>query len=154
MLSKVAKTRLLKLVDYMSKLPKKTAKHFAMKAWVMHNGQWADVLGHHGIKKASDISKEKLIECGMTACALGWGCTIPAFKKAGLRLEEKEGWVGIHLEPVFEGHHDLDAAEAFFRIDGYTAQCLFGPENADASPHEWAKRARALIKRLELSTGE
>lgn len=145
-LSKVSKNRLTKLIDFMAKLPNEAKKHFNMKSWVMHQGEWADVLGHHGIKKASDVDRKALIQCGMSACALGWGCTIPSFKRAGLRLAEKEGFRGIYLEPVYQGSHDLDAAKSFFRIHAWKADALFGSENLDPSPREWAKRARKLVR--------
>lgn len=96
-LSKVSKARLLKLVTFMAKLPRETKGHLNMKAWVMHDGDYVGVIGKHGIKSGDDITSKTLIQCGMSACALGWGCLIPSFKKAGLRLAEGHALRGPYL---------------------------------------------------------
>ena len=151
MLSKLAKRRLGQLIEFMSKVPKEYGAHFHMKSWVMHNGNWANVIGNHGIKKAADVDQEKLIECGMSACALGWGATIPSFKRAGLKLRvKKDGWSPGVLEPVYKGAADMDAAEKFFDIDEELAVRLFGPDNDDRTQREWAKRAKALVRKWPL----
>lgn len=148
-LSKVSKARLLKLVTFMSKLPRKTKGHLNMKAWVMHHGDYSDVIGKHGIVNGDDITTETLIQCGMSACALGWGCLIPSFKKAGLRLEQAEALRGPYLQPVYRDARDMDAAEDFFRINEHLADQLFGPVGGLTSPQEWAKKAKKIIAAAE-----
>jgi hypothetical protein len=49
---------------------------------------------------------------GMAACAGGWACTIPSFRKAGLRpCSYYDGM------PVFEDYAGLDALSYFFGLD-------------------------------------
>ena len=62
----IYKRRLLQLVDVLRKLP---VKRFNYSTWV--GKDWGG---------APDLS------CGTTACALGWATTIPALRRAGLRL--------------------------------------------------------------------
>ena len=140
--------RLQKLIDFMRKLPKNAEQHFNMKAWVMHNGNWREVIGQHGIAKPADVTKEKLIQCGMTACAFGWGAVVPEFRRAGLKLEIRESTRGFKeiLEPSYKGKRDLEAAAAFFEVSQDDAEALFGYDNKDASPKAWAKRASDWIK--------
>jgi len=61
------KRRLLKLAEFLEKLPR---KRFNYRRWV--GGDWGG---------AKDLS------CGTNACALGWATTIPTLRRAGLRLE-------------------------------------------------------------------
>lgn len=62
----IYKRRLLKLADYLSKLPK---EKFDYSHWAGSN--WGG--------KAN-------LSCGTSACALGHSTTIPSFRKLGLRL--------------------------------------------------------------------
>jgi hypothetical protein len=59
--------RLLRLADFLRTVP---ARQFNMSYWFDQ-------------KKGSDV-------CKTAACACGWACSIPSFRKAGLRLELHE----------------------------------------------------------------
>lgn len=63
----IYKRRLLKLADFLEKLPK---ERFDFSRWVGNN--WGG---------KSNLS------CGTSACAIGWASTIPSFRKAGLVLK-------------------------------------------------------------------
>ena len=65
--AKVSRDRLLKLAALLAEIP---TRRFNYDTWV-----------GDGFKGAQDLS------CGTTACALGWACTVPAFRKLGLELE-------------------------------------------------------------------
>lgn len=72
-------------------------------------------------------------QCGTVACALGWACTIPEFKAAGLYIEEVHP--GKFL-PVFEPgnirsgerYSGYDAAKAFFELEREEVWRLFNPD--------------------------
>lgn len=68
-------------------------------------------------------------ECGTTACAIGYACTIPAFVNAGLSLSlhsefPSEGYAR-NYEPTYEGLKDFQAVAAFFDISVTLAEYLF-----------------------------
>lgn len=120
----VYKRRLLQLVDKLRKLP---VKRFNYSTWV--GKDWAG---------ASDLS------CGTTACALGWATTIPALRRAGLRLGHLPGEDIDSFQP-FAPHMlgdtpsydsaEYAAAEVFgLSLDEY--EYLFIP-NSDV-PEEYA----------------
>jgi hypothetical protein len=67
----IYKRRLLKLADFLQKLPR---KRFNYASWVGEDWQ----------------GKENL-SCGTTACAFGWAATIPSLRKAGLRMKKVSG---------------------------------------------------------------
>lgn len=130
-LSKIAKRRLTTLIRFMSSLPRSANRHFDMESWFSHSGD-------HEIKGA--ITQRIMRDCGTTACALGWACTIPSFRKAGLHLE-----VGFRA-PMYGGVIGLSSATRFFEITGLQSLDLFDGTIEDKTPKQWAKRARGLLK--------
>ena len=123
-------------------------------------GQWVD----HSWKGNPDLP------CGASACALGWATTIPALRKAGLRLSRKrEPILGAFYAYVhIVGHRktrnecgqldklltSINAAAKIFDISVPEAAYLFIPASvyrnrpaANASAKRVAKHIREFIKR-------
>lgn len=82
-----------------------------------------------------------LNECGTTACACGWACTIPSFRKAGLKLEK--GFL------KYKGAFNFTAASEFFGITLIEAEYLFDPlyyKKADnTTPIEVSNRIKKFV---------
>lgn len=123
-LSKKAKRRLGVLISFMEKLPRAANKHFDMSHWFAHNGE-------HSIG-AKEVTQKVLTDCGTSACALGWACTIPSFRKAGLRM------------PLNDISSTYVYADAFFDADSDLIERLFTMEVT--TPKQWAKAAKRAIK--------
>ncbi len=138
MLSKLAIRRLTKLADYMERLPKKKSKHFRMSAWFAHRG----VDSEHGLRRNHRISTKELNYCGTSACALGWACMIPAFKRAGLSLLHD----GIIGEVRFRKDCDFDAAANFFELNEEQSMKLFSGVFDLNTPKQWAARCRKFLR--------
>lgn len=143
MLSKLAVRRLTKLADYMQALPKKAEAHFSMTRWFRRSG------GH----KIQDPSLAlKNFDCGTVACAAGWACAIPAFKKAGLRMSTDKYGVDDIVFGEFRarGSHSNQflSLRKFFDIDADAAKNLFNPltDSPIKTPKQWAKHCRKFIK--------
>lgn len=86
--------------------------------------------------------------CGTSACAMGHACTIPSFKRAGLRLVRLENAEGKeHFYPDFKGASDFGAAEEFFDIKYSVAEHLFSSfeYRGRPSPATVAKRIESVI---------
>lgn len=137
-LSKKSRRRLYTLVRFMANLPASANKHFNMEAWFRHMGE-----DHHGLKEGP-VNRQHMHLCGTTACAMGWACMVPSFRKAGLRLVNDGTSVG---EVRYRGATDGDAAEDFFGIGAFAVDDLFSAMNKDRTPKQWAKRARLLVQR-------
>lgn len=82
---------------------------------------------------SSDVLDEALInDCNTTACAMGWACTIPEFKDAGLSYSVPIGSIvycrkrpNSFSETIYTGYQ---AAEMFFNFKEYeTASYLISP---------------------------
>ncbi len=140
-LSKKSKARIMKLVEFMNALPKSANDHFYMGHWFIHKG-------HHSLGEYVDA--ETLKDCGTTACALGWACTIPSFKRAGLKM------------PVFNQPHSamIEMGSKFFGLEVDQTHALFGFGTVGeevgtahaATPKKWARLACKLVKQWEAST--
>lgn len=111
--------RLMKLADFLDTVPR---KHFDMTIYV--DGAIERLTNH---------------ECGTSACAFGWACTIPSFRKAGL------GLIGGYL-PIYKSWSDRDAAERFFGITEREAETLFY-SHWNAGPKAAATRCRKVAAR-------
>lgn len=157
-LSKVHRKRLETLAALMMTVPK---KRFDIGSWV--EGEFCNVT------KPSEAAHN---ECGSSACVGGWACTVPAFKRAGLKMgdsKEDGGWLsGV---PVFDNKYSFDALAAFFgiadievypsesicNIEHYYSEgehveapeFLFGTDNSN-DPKNAAKRIEFLIKFIDL----
>lgn len=120
--------RLMKLIEFMEKLPKKANEHFSMWRWIKHRGE-----DDHGFGKY--IRPGDPMTCGTTACALGWAATVPSFRKAGLKVYAEE-----------DGPDNYDVAVRFFDLDHMQFEEIFGGTNDDKTPKQWAKRVRKLVR--------
>lgn len=139
-LSKLAVRRLTILADYMDALPRSAAKHFDMEYFAAHKG--LDDHGLYGkILKAGDLAT-----CGTVACAFGWACTIPSFKRAGLNLQLR-GDFGAAYFGEYSAGQNLIAAEKFFDIKYRDANHLFGHWVPVRTPKQWAARCRKYLLR-------
>lgn len=126
-------TRILKLADFVEKIP---PKKFDFRTYVGHD--W---------RGAKDLS------CGTTACALGWATAMPLFRKLGLRLVKTKD-IAERIK-LGKGHPE-SKSEELFGISGSTYYMLFIPSDWSegclshgATPKEWAKHARSIVKQLQ-----
>lgn len=128
-LSKLGRRRVMRLIDFMEKLPSSADKHFNMSMWV----DFSDLSG----RCASDlVTRKDLMSCGTTACAGGWASTMPYFRRLGLRLTA----CGL----VFPGYARLtDIFDIPRSLEGSLFHCS---QKAAPTPKKWAKRARHLLE--------
>lgn len=124
----VGNRRLLKLAAFLWKLPR---KRFDYSVFV--GGDW---------QGAQDLS------CGTTACALGWACTMPAFRRLGLRLGDF--YPSLRSDPILNPY---EVAAELFGLDPYEAEELFAPQTDReilATPKYVARKIeRFVAKRRE-----
>lgn len=123
------KRRLLKLADFLKKLPKSKGFHMRSFAEALNRGRPA---------------------CGTRACAAGWAAAIPSFKRAGYHLTgKKEG----DIIPAFKRRSGSKALEAFFDLDEAVTNELFGwfnPVTGEYNPDD-PKKAAARIRKAVAS---
>lgn len=136
-ISITGKRRLLTLIRFMESAPKSVSRRFSMGVWFMH----LDGKHSHGIEPGTVVNRTILNQCGTKACALGWAATIPALRKAGLKLVATDGIGAVRYRD-----HDgtLESASAFFELDHHSTHNLFMSIEAE-SPKQWAKAARKLV---------
>lgn len=105
----IYKRRLLSLAEFLDKLP---PERFYFGRWVGISWQGK-----------SDLS------CGTTACAFGWGTTIPALRKAGLRLGlTNHGFGVVHLKDKMPSENaPEEAAAKVFGLSKEDFDYLFFP---------------------------
>jgi len=127
--------RLLTLASYLETVPPKRYNH----------NDWAT-----GKFCSTEKPLEPLhAECRTTACALGWAATIPAFKRAGLKVafDDLGGLV------KYKHHQCEDAAMEFFKLGSDDAGNIFLPGDYHSTqrvtPKMVSKRIRSVVKRLE-----
>lgn len=83
----------------------------------------------------------KKTTCGTTACAMGWACRIPSFRRAGLRSVPSSFYEGV--EVPFYGHcGGFNAAMQFFGISYSDALYLF-----ESTSYPIGRRGRASVVR-------
>lgn len=75
-----------------------------------------------------DKSKQQLIDCGTTCCAVGWACSHPTFIAEGLH------WSHKHI-PTYLEYSSWEAVESFFEINNAVATWLFV---VDSYPSEYS----------------
>lgn len=134
------KKRLLKLADFLENLPR---ENFDLDTW------WSPAQSH--VNNFTKFKKNPHF-CGTTACAAGWACTIPSFKRAGLTVKTTS--IAGQFEPAFKKYRAFSALEDFFGIDDYQARQLFesgyymfphdGPRNVSNRIRKLVKTGRAL----------
>lgn len=119
----VGRRRLLKLADFLKKLP---ANRFDYTSWV-----------------GLDWQGKQDLSCGTTGCALGWATTMPEFRRLGLRLHVVGKTCDTDLDTGesftsetylvgmvgLKGKNDgpFQAASEIFKISLEHAQFLFSP---------------------------
>lgn len=136
-ISAVSRRRLTVLAEFLDKLPEE----------VFHISQWIEERKLNGIGIRVDskgnlgtgITVDEMNECGTTACALGWACTILSFKKAGLKL-----YMGNGI-PHYGQDSAYGAAMSFFHISAQMSHILFSPTYYC---EEQAKDAKAVSRRI------
>lgn len=160
-LTPVAVKRLSALCDFFEKMPKKLYDKFDMSHFFLHRSRGHD----HKVIDSGVIDPKVMHVCGTSACALGWAASIPAFQKAGLKMEisvsretgynekGKEVVVAVHATDAhFTVSGSLmgpvEAATRFFEIPEEMVNEIFGsgPDGGVDEPKEWAKGVRYIIQ--------
>ena len=112
-------------------------------------------------EKSFDISKwtnqtsiENEVDCGTTACAVGWACFDKGFNEEGLHytLGENSYDGREFLEPTFKSKKGWSAVEAFFGIESDIAFFLFDSDYYD-NLHWYLDRGvepRDVINRIKI----
>lgn len=144
--SAVSRRRLTILANFLDDLPEEV---FYLGSWIHGDTGFSSDLGVTSLRRDSKgflgtVIPSEMLECGATACAFGWACAIPAFKKAGLRLGMSTAW------PIFGGAIGYDAAALFFKLppskhDG-VAEVLFSPDYYEENEHHDPKAVAARIR--------
>ncbi len=132
----VRKNRLLKLADFLENVPRKT---FDLEHWLQQKGLAP--------------------KCNTTACAVGWACSIPSFRKAGFRIDIDNRGGG---KPVFKNTYKKTpkytgwaAVDKFFDVERGDSESLFSCRqyliygtNRKTTPKQVASRIRKFVKGL------
>jgi hypothetical protein len=132
--AKVYTNRLLKLADFLDKLPRKFFDY----------GNWAK----------TDGKKRVVQECGTNACALGWACTMPEFKRLGATLvvDFVDNDDGLYLAPRMrkenQSRFEYGVSEDVFGLSCAEHETLFRPGDDEdaATPKYVAKKIRKFVK--------
>ena len=118
------KDRLTKLGDFLVSVP---SDRFDLLSW-RNNGE-------SDMESDGNIDDDALrTGCGTTGCAVGWACTIPEFKEAGLAYKD--------YTVSYDGLRGFQAVEEFFGLSQMEAMYLFSEASykANASPYDVAAR--------------
>jgi hypothetical protein len=92
--------------------------------------------------------------CDSRACAVGWACQIPKFRKLGLsfKFEMLEDDSGINMKvnpfPVYKGFEGEDAVKEFFGIEHEDFYNLFshcGYKSENPSPKTVAAKIEKFV---------
>lgn len=126
-LSKLAVRRLNVLADFMDALPPASRKHFDMDDFLTHEGT-----GTHPWMAKDKLNLDDLHTCGTSACAFGYACVVPSFRKAGLYIDG-------------HGYYSINAYE-FFDLHGDDGHYLFGAHLDVKTPKQWVKRCRQFLR--------
>jgi hypothetical protein len=121
--------RLLKLADFLDRLPH---KRFDYSWWT--GADW---------KGKPDLS------CGTTACALGWAATMPMARRAGVQLFQQKEDNGYRSSGFAIDGKRAIPAEASARLFGLTSEQhreLFVAADDALGPSPTAKRVAKLIR--------
>lgn len=153
------KRRLLVLADFLAKLKESDTKEFDMgtfgDAELVPQGNCPLEINPADCG-CGEIVQENRFTCKTTACALGWGATIPSFERAGLKqvwqdVLNTDGYSNVSATIHFRDRRahktyktPLTAAKAFFKINEETAHHLFMGDG----PHQTAKEAAKEIRRI------
>jgi hypothetical protein len=134
--------RLLKLADFLDTVPN---SRFNIWSWTSHASGEGDT---STAVKALGVARH---HCGTTACAVGWACTIPEFKAAGLGFSaEKWGDIPVYHDPdgIAAPKFYWTAVTEFFGLDAGTATSLFTDEGYsvdDPTPADVAAKIHRVV---------
>lgn len=93
---------------------------------------------------ASDI-----YNCNTTACALGWACAIPQFRRAGLKASINDQY---SLTVNYKNYVFFEAGQKFFGISPIESYWLFDPgqysqsSSYNITKYDVVKRIKQLLK--------
>ena len=123
-MKKLYKARLTKLLDFLAHVPD---ERFDLSHW--RNNSKDDRPSYYAVD--DDALRTG---CGTTGCAVGWACTIPEFKEAGLAYKD--------YTVRYDGLIGFQAVQAFFGLSFMEAMYLFSETSykANASPSDVAER--------------
>lgn len=93
-------------------------------------------------------------QCGTTACAVGWACTMPEFQDEGLVLANR--WPDFIPFPMYIGYTCWTAVKQFFELTSVNADHLFdaGEYEPGATPQDVAVRIRRVVAEDSIVKGE
>lgn len=83
--------------------------------------------------------------CGTKACALGWATTIPAFHRAGLRMELHPEYNSVRFTVEGKYMDPFEAGAVFFGLEGSESDYLFTPSG---TPDDRPDLAAAKIEKF------
>ncbi|MBF3563881.1 hypothetical protein ISF73_11190 [Burkholderia pseudomallei] len=119
--------------------------HFDLGDWV--DSPWST---REAIAIPNDDLRQRIVDCGTTACAVGWACMMPEFQAQGLNYKWDTVCYSSALSPTYEGEESWLAVCNFFEIDRPTADYLFSHHEYEVGratePSEVAERIDALIR--------
>lgn len=129
--------RLVKLRGKMKEVGK---NELYMGAWF--NGQenekkLANKLEKIGYQFCAPITERVIKECGTTACALGWGASMPEFRKRGLKMSISRGVCSPLGHPDIElydgktliADEPFEVGQIFFGLSNDESFFLFDPSH-------------------------
>ena len=131
------KQRLQTLANFLRTVP---PEKFDLENWrsAPHTSGTTDEDPHTSLP----ITDEDLKTCGTTACAVGWACSMPAFKAEGLYYNDHMlVYAPVDAQPLSYWR----AAEEFFGLSYIEARWLFSIECYN-TPSLWS-----VIGRLEIA---
>lgn len=141
--------RAFTLIDFLNKVPRAA---FDIESWYFQNDLKTtpeqSVQNKARFNKGDDPKKLHK-DCGTTACALGWACSIPELRRKGLYLDYRES-------PALRGKFGLLPTEVgaeFFGITDGESHELFIPDLVhykvndfrQITPKMVAKKFEALV---------
>lgn len=130
--------RLQTLIRFMDKLPRSANKHFYMGTFFSHMG-----LGMHP-NAGGTLSLKGMLDCGTTACALGWATVCPSLRKQGLSMELSPTGIWRFCINGRAVGNAFTAAKRFFEIDQVDSHQLFATDAR--TPKEWARMASKYLE--------
>jgi hypothetical protein len=132
------RNRLLRLAEFLEDLPE---ERFDFSVWV-----------EDGV-----IDPPKIEECGTKACAIGWACTMPEFKRLGARLgviTRYDGTQALIPKLRADATDAYDVCEELFGLELSETEELFFPGGGidggglgeKATPKQVAAKIREFVE--------
>lgn len=148
-LSRKARTRILKLADYMSRRSRSLAPHFDMEHFFDHQSG-ADAFAQEIEKGAGDrITEKDMHNCGTSACAFGYAPFAGVDPKLESRLTP-DGFGGLQQAFYYNNRKirgtSFRAALRIFDVNHKQGTYLFSAHEFITTPAQWAKRARRFVE--------